>query len=393
VLERVRGRYATLAAATAANFGQFGARVVVSPFVLAVAGSLGVGKPAIGAALTGMWAAFALLQFPSGVLADRHGERRVMFVALALTVVGSTAVALSPTFLFFVGATILLGAGAGLYFSVGSALLARRFERQGRVLGVHSAGGPMAGLVVPVAATAVAAWYGWRAGVAVGGVTALVVLVVIVVFVEPTPAVDPDLSLRDRLRPRSALTLLRRPGVAFTVAVATIGMYVFQSFVSFFPTFLREYHQFGESEASFAFGVAFVLFAGALPAVGALADRYGTTAGLVGPFVTASVGFGVLLGAPTDGVVYVGVAVLGVGLAWGGVLQSRFMQLVPSDMQASGFGVARTVFVLLGAAGNVVTGTLSEVAGWPAAYGVVAALLLVGALAVLGRRLTDGQNE
>lgn len=378
-MSEATNRSVVLATATAANFGQFGARVVISPFVLAVALDFGVTKGGVGAGLTLMWAAFALAQFPSGVLADRYGERRVMLAAMALTVVGSLFVAVAPSFPAFVLATVTLGAGAGLYFPVGTALLARRFENRGRALGLHSAGGPLAGLVLPVAATAVAARFDWRAGIATGALVATVAFVLVAAFVGETPPAKPDTSVRSQLHPRSALALLRRPGVAYTTLVATLGMYVFQSFASFFPTFLREYHGFGGSEASLAFGVAFVLIAVGLPLVGNAADRVGTRAGLVGPFLGTAAGFTILLVAPTRLGVYAGVGVLGLAMTWGGPLQSRFMNQFPDADQASGFGVVRTVFVLLGSVGNATTGVLAGRVGWPAAFGVVVVLLLAAA--------------
>ncbi|PSP51598.1 hypothetical protein BRC60_02520 [Halobacteriales archaeon QH_1_68_42] len=42
------------------------------------------------------------------------------------------------------------------------------------------------------------------------------------------------------------------------------------------------------------------------------------------------------------------------------MLQSRFMSQFPETDRASGFGMARTVFVLLGSVGNAVTGVLAS---------------------------------
>jgi len=376
-----RGRYVVLGTATAANLAQFGARVVVSPFVIAIAASYAVSKGEVGIALTGMWAAFALLQFPSGVLADKYGERRVMALSMGLTAVGSALVVVAPSFPLFALAVVALGAGAGLYFAVGTALLARRFDDggQGRAFGVHSAGGPLAGLALPVVATAVAARYDWRAGIAVGTAVAVGAFALVLVAVGPTPPASPGLDLRRQLHPRNAFALLSRPGVAYTTAIATLGMYVFQSFVSFFPTFLREYHGFETGEASLAFGVAFGLVAVGLPLVGSLADAHGTTAALVAPFLVTASGFGVLVAASGNLPVYAGIGLVGAGITWAGPLQSRFMAAFDAETRASGFGVVRTVFVLLGSVGNVATGALAEIAGWPVAYGVVGGFALLAA--------------
>jgi uncharacterized protein YaaW (UPF0174 family) len=66
------------------------------------------------------------------------------------------------------------------------------------------------------------------------------------------------------------------------------------------------------------------------------------------------------------------------------------MSQFSDEDQASGFGAVRTVFVLLGSVGNAVTGVLAGRVGWPAAFGVVVALLLVAA-ALVARQ--GDQNE
>lgn len=376
-----------LATATAVNFAQFGARVVLGPFVLAIAGVFAVTKTEVGAALTAMWAAFAVLQFPGGVLADRYGEKPIILLSMGLTVLGSLLVATAPSFRVFVLAVVALGVGAGLYFVVGTALLARRFENRGRAFGVHSAGGPLAGIALPIVATAVAAQYDWRAGVAVGGVVAAGAFFLVVGVVGETPPAAPNVTPRRRLHPRRVLTRFTRPGLAFTTLLAILGMYALQSFISFFPTFLREYHGFTPGQASAAFGLAFVIVVVGLPLIGSLADAYGTAVGLAAPYAFTFLGFLALLLASRPVFVYAGVCAVGAGLTWGGPLQSRFVGHFGADERASGFGMARSVYVLVGSVGNVGTGTLADVGGWTVAYGFVGVLGLVAAGLVVGAEI------
>jgi predicted MFS family arabinose efflux permease len=379
-------RSVLLGTAVLGNFAQFGARVVISPFVIAITGTFLVSKSDVGLVLTLLWATFAIVQYPSGVLADRYGERPVILASLATTAAGSLALASAPSYFLFVAAAVLLGGGAGLYFSVGTALLSKQYEAgdgQGRALSIHSAGAPLAGLVVPVAATTVAAQWGWRAGVATGAAVSAVALVGVLVAVGPTPASDPTLDVAAALHPHRALALLRQPGFAFTAAVATIGMYAFQSIVSFLPTFLREYHEFDPAAASTAFGGMFVLMAIGLPVAGRVADRRGTHVGIAGPMLLTAASLAVVLAAPARLFVSFGVAGVGLGITWGGALQSQFMLGLDAAERGTGFGLARSVFVLFGAVGNVATGTLADRVGWVPAYGVVGCLLVGAAVAVL----------
>jgi MFS family permease len=380
-------RYGVLGSAVVANFGQFGARVAISPFVLLIATEFGTTKGAVGIVLTLMWAVCALFQFPSGVFGDRYGERRVILAALAVAATGGVLVAWSPTFPAFALAAVLVGSGAGMYFSVGTALLDRRFENTGQAFSVHSAGGPIAGLVVPVLASLVAVEFGWRVGILVGAAAPAVALVIVLIAGGATPPSSPDARVRDRLTAGTVIELLSRPPVAFTTLLGIVGMYTFQSFVSFFPTFLQEYHDLSTADASLATGVAFVLIAAVLPLVGWAGDTYGHDTWLLIPFLVTAAGFGSLLIPAGLAVVVGGVGLVGVGLTWGGVIQSRFMLNFGDEERGTGFGLVRTTFVLLGSVGNAVTGVLADVAGWPVAYGVVVCLLCLAAAMVAGNRL------
>jgi len=63
-----------------------------------------VSNTVIGFALTGLWASYFLTQYPSGVFADRFGERSVILVSIGGTAVASLAIATSPSIAVFVGA-------------------------------------------------------------------------------------------------------------------------------------------------------------------------------------------------------------------------------------------------------------------------------------------------
>jgi MFS family permease len=163
-------------------------------------------------------------------------------------------------------------------------------------------------------------------------------------------------------------------------------MYAFQSIISFFPIFLREYHGFGETTASLAFSVMFALMAIGLPVTGTLADRHGTQTGIAGPMTLTALSIGVLLLSPAWITTYAGIAGVGLGITWGGSIQSRFMRLFSSDERGTGFGLVRSVFVLLGAVGNVTTGYLAEVVGWLAAFAVVGLVLLFAVVLLFGNQ-------
>lgn len=377
-----RGRHGILVLAFLAAFSTNVVRVVISPLLPAIIDAFDASTGLMGLALTGMWAAFALTQFPSGLLADRFGERRVIVASLGLGTLGGGLLAFAPSFAAFAVVALLVGAGVGLYYPAGTALLTRRFEDTGWPLGVHAAAGPVGGLVAPLLAVEVAARSTWRAGIAAGALVVLVTLVLVGGGIGATPPVRPGGSLRDRVDVASLWALLSRPRIAYTTAIAIATGYTWQAFLSFFPTFLVEYHAFSVERAGLFFGVIFVFSAVGLPLAGRLSDAFGrdTIMALVLSLVAAGFGLVVTL----DGVgLIVGIVVLGSGMNWGGILHSRYMDAFGPEERGTGFGLVRSVSVLLAASGNVVTGTVAEIAGWPIAYGIVIGLLAltVGSLA------------
>ena len=91
-------------------------------------------------------------------------------------------------------------------------------------------------------------------------------------------------------------------------------------------------------------------------------------------FGAAAVGCAVIV-AGSGGAAVAAVPIVGVAMSWGAPVQSRFIDSLASDERAAGFGLVRTVYMLLGALGSVVVGSLSDVAGGGVAFGAPVALL------------------
>jgi MFS family permease len=361
------------------------ARLVISPVVPDVTSHFGVTTGAVGLALSGMWAAYALTQFPSGILGDRFGERRVILAAVGITAAASLSLSLSPTFAIFAVLTVALGAGAGLHYSVATSLLTKEFDDIGRAIGVHVAGGPFAGLVAPVVATAVAVRFGWRAAIAVGAGVALPAFVAFARRVERTTPERPEQSMRDRLAVRPLVELLSRPTVAFTTLVAGIGAFSWQATASFLPTFLVTFRGLPETTAGLFFSAYFVVNGLVQPATGWVSDRIGRDGAAAVTMALGVVGYGLLVTGPRLAILPAVVCV-GVAMTWGAPLQSRFFDTFQPDERGAAFGLVRTAYMVLGSTGSVVVGVLSDVSGWAAAYGLLVGMMGVALVALLVNR-------
>ncbi|MFT5218632.1 MAG: FSR family fosmidomycin resistance protein-like MFS transporter [Gammaproteobacteria bacterium] len=119
--------------------------LVALQFVLLplLAQSLGLNYAQVGLLRALSNLAMSLLEIPSGILAERYGERRLLIFGLIAAAAGYLGVAVSTSFgliaLFFV----LTGAGAGFQHSLASAVLVKTFgpAQKRRALGTYNASG------------------------------------------------------------------------------------------------------------------------------------------------------------------------------------------------------------------------------------------------------------
>jgi predicted MFS family arabinose efflux permease len=382
-----RYRDTVLALVTLAFFATMAARIAISPVVPRIIESFDVSTGAVGLALSGMWAAYAVMQFPSGVLGDRFGERRVVLAAMGLTAATSVLVATSPSYPAFGVLAVALGAAAGLHYSVATTFVARLFDNIGRAIGVHVAGGPLAGLVVPVAAAAVAARYGWRPALLLGAAVAAPTFVAVAWLVRPTEPSRPDQGMRDRFALGPLVELLSRPEIVYTTVLAVGGAFAWQATASFLPTFLVAYHELSATAASALFSLYFVVHGATQPATGWLSDRLDRDAAASLTMALGVVGYATLVAGSGYPALLAGVTLAGVAMSWGAPLQSRFIDRLSDAERGAGFGLVRTAYMLLGATGSVVVGGVSDVAGWGVAFGLLAAVMAAGLALLAANRL------
>ncbi|WP_284032256.1 MFS transporter [Halobaculum lipolyticum] len=382
-------RRLALAAIGGGNFSQLGARILLGAVVPFVLIDLDTTEATLGLALTGMWATYALAQFPSGVLADRIGERPVVLAGITGAAVGTLLVAMSPTVLAFGAATVVLGAGAGLFFAPATALLSRLYDERGGALSVLTGAGAVAGAAFPAAGGVLAERFGWQVAVGAGAAVAVPAAVATLVFVPALAPANPDRDLRALVDPARIRGVLARPPLAYTTAIAVLCGFTFQAVSSFLAAFLVAHRGLSPSTAAVAFGAVFAISAVAQPANGRVSDRLSRDAAVAISVTLAGTGIATLVLVPGVVGTVAGVAVLGAGVSWPGPIQARFMDRLVDAERGYGFGLLRTVYMFLAASGSVVTGAVASAAGWPAAYGLVVALLacclcLLGANRLLG---------
>ncbi|GAA0505813.1 Sugar phosphate permease [Halorubrum aquaticum] len=379
-----RYRHTVLTLCMLAFFVTYFARLAISPVVPFITADFAVSNTAVGVALSGMWLAYGISQFPSGILADRYGERRVILVAVGGTTTASLLLAFAPVFPAFVLIAFLLGLVAGLHYAVATTLLSRTFDDLGTAVGLHSIGGPLAGLVAPVAAAWVGVRYGWRPGVALAALVGVPIFVLFAWRIRPTEPRRPEQPMRDRLRLGPLVELLSRPSVLLPLAIATIGTYVAQGVISFLPTFLVDFRGYSPSFAGGVFSAFFVVRAGAQVVIGRVSDRAGRDGAIGAAMLSGALGAAGFVALPGYAGLAVAVLLAGFGSSFFSAIDPRFMDAMNEAERGAGFGLVRTVYTVIGSAGSVGVGLTADLFGWAVSFGVLAGLFAVAFLVIAG---------
>ncbi|MFA9517071.1 MFS transporter [Halopenitus sp. H-Gu1] len=376
-------KHTVLSLCTLAFFATMVGRLAISPVVPQITDAFEISNTVIGIALTGMWMAYALSQFPSGILGDRYGERQVILIAVGGTGVMSLLVAISPVYLVFVLSVIVLGAVAGLHYSTATTLLSRTYDNIGTAIGIHTIGAPAGGLIAPAVAAWIGTRYGWRPAVAIGAVIAIPVFASFAILVRDVEPQRPDQPMRERMQIGPVVELLSRPTIAFTAVIAGAGAFVWQGVASFLPTFLIAHRGLSATTAGIVFSSYFVVQAAVKPALGALSDNYERDLGVGVSLFTSALGMSLFVVAPGLVGIVAAIVMIGTGLGMAVTVEPRFVDELSESEQGVGFGLVRTVYLVVSSLGSVVTGFLADTVGWTWAFLILAGLLAVVLVALI----------
>lgn len=373
----VHWRYRTtvLGLCMAVYFGSRAGQVALSTLALDIVATLGITMSLFGLSFTGLSLMSALAQLPSGALSDQYGERVLIMSAIILTGISVLLLALAPTFLVFLPLMVLVGVGSGLYYSPSTALLDRLYNRIGRAIGTYRISGQLAGVFAPIVVGVVSFYYGWRVALFAMGLLLVPAFGGVLVLMKPTPPNNPTTSLRTHASPRRIVTIVSRPGIAGATILAGIVQFVEVASFTFLPALLQQYHGLSAAQAGGLFTLYFTVVAAIHPVSGWLSDHFGRDAVTGITLLTGFFGFSLLTRQAMFPGLVTAVILAGVSMTWAAPVQSLLMDNLGKTDRGVGFGLVRTIYLLVGALGSYVIGILITEVGWAFAFSTLAGLL------------------
>ncbi|SDC70006.1 MFS transporter [Natrinema hispanicum] len=373
------GRGEILSAVAAGWFLSIGVRLAYPVLLPYLRESYGLDLTTAGFLLTVLWLWYALGQLPGGLLADRFGEGNVLVASTAISAValGLVAVAGSAPVVYL--ATAAFGFGTALYGVARFTTLSDIFpDNDGTAIGITMAAGQVGNTVLPLAAGGIASAFAWQYGFGLV-VPAFVAVAVGLRLVVPartsnaTSAVD-SVSVETA---RYVASQLRRPEIVTVTAIQILTYCVWQAVTGFYPTYLIEIKGFSEGVATGLFSAFFATGIVVQPLTGRLYDRFGIRTALppvLGVIVVSLVALPFLEGFWP---LVVGTIFLSSILGYGTITLPYMTAAFPSDMQGTGLGFLRTVYMTTGAASPVLFGALADRGYFDEGYFALASLVAV----------------
>ena len=387
---------AAVAVVVALGFG------VVAPAIPLFARDYGVGRTAVGLAVS----AFAFFRFlsalASGGVVDRFGERVVLVAGLVVTAATTFAAAFAPTFVWFVALRGVGGIGSAAFTVAAVSLLLRvaPADQRGRATSLWQGGfmlGAVAGPAVGGPLTDVdprLPFFVYSVGLVLAGSVALVGLRQ-VPDATGTPEdggaaagaclADPDVPAPTRAPDREALVAaLRHPAyLAALVANLGVGWMLFGVRNSLVPIYVVEDIGRTATWAGAGFLVGSVAQALGLLRAGHVTDLRGRRPAMLVGSAVATASIALLVLPPTLWIFLVSMAGFGLGAA--------FLASAPSavvgDLSPVRGGKLVAVFQMAADAGAVVgpllAGWLSDTFSPQVAFGVTGGVLMLGFLAAM----------
>lgn len=259
----------------------------IVPVVPLYAESFGVSHALIGLTIAIYGFARFLAQMPGGWLADRRGRRWTLATGGALALAGNLLCAIAPSYVFFLGARFIAGAGAAMVLTGSEIILAdiTTPENRGRTMAIYQSVFLFAVGIGPLPGGLLAQYGGLAAPFVVHGTLGGVVAALAIVRVPETRALRTGGVGAGMARPgffRQLRQVWAMPAfllvslVAFANAFARTG-----ALFNVVPT-LAQSHM-GLEEWQIGFGLALVSVGGlalAYPS-GMLVDRFGRKAVIV----------------------------------------------------------------------------------------------------------------
>ena len=367
------------------NFVNFADRQVLNPLVPLLRQHFGVSDTWLGSLPMVLLVILALASIPSGYLADRFNEPKIIAAGVLFWSLAAISSGLAPTFFFLFVARGLVGIGEAAYAPAAQSLISDSFPKDNRAMAqaVFASGMILGGVSGLALGGIMGARHGWQHAFIIVGVIGILPGLSALKIKEPPR------------RPRSEVVsfweLLRVPAFVAMIAAGICITFSGVSFVVWGIDYAMNYKNFSLKEAALSLAIIALLSSvlGALSG-GYFADRlqrrlkYGRILVISCAFLIATPFLLLAIQSDEKWIVLSGFFVAMYFMSWyHGPTTAVLHDLTPQRAHATAIGVYMFATQLLGALGPLLIGRISDISDLQIGLQAATAVLVFGALLLL----------
>ncbi|RKD88038.1 MFS transporter [Halopiger aswanensis] len=338
----------------------------------------------IGLLVSTLWVAYALGQFPGGIIGDRIGEGNALVASTVCSGFAIVVVTVSWTLRLLFIATAVFGLSTALFGPARFTILSAIYdEKDGTAIGLTLSAGEAGNAILPVIAGGLATAVSWRAGFGVT-VPAFFLVAALIFWTIPSRVSEGNDGYSFSLSTlRYVLDSITDRLILLISSIHFLLFFVYQGFTGFYPTYLVEAKGVSPGVAATLFGWFFVIGILVQPAAGAGGDRLGVRPTLLVVAAVSTIALGILpFVHGTLGLVLV-TTVASTLLGSTPLTQTYLVNKLPETVSGTGLGLLRTVYIGLGATGPVVVGAIADRGFFDVAFFGLAAVAAISIVASL----------
>jgi len=303
-----------------------------------------------------------ILYIPMGLLSDRKGSRKVIFVGLMIAALGSLIASWTPIPLMFIVAISLIYIGTTMYHPAAYSFVTRLLKPKDRTkaLGIHGAGGTLGFAIGPISLSIIIGVFalGWRQ-VYLFWFFPLLLGAITVLRIKSEPEQMPVDTIEGK-NTSQAVSLVSA-SLAMFLLFASIQMVARGMSQSFMALYLVDNRGVSEVLASLFIGSSSLMGIIAAPTGGFLAARYGEKRWLLTVLTVSHACFGLafmLPGTTAFVILYLAHGFFNtLGMAANSALMAK---LTPSKQRGLGYALFFLPGSIMGVVAPVVAGFIAE---------------------------------
>ncbi len=198
-----------------------------------------------GMVISSMYLAIALISFPSGILVDKFGAKRMLIAATMLMGSGFAIFSIIPSYYLLFLAALLAGSGYGMINQISTKGLIYWFEvqKRGTVMGIKqtgvTVGGSLTGIYIPF----LSIYMGWNIAVLLLSLSIIAMAIITLFFYKEQPDIHEE-SAKTKVEDGSSKfnlkELLLNPKVLIVIFLLTFLAIAQGSFTSFLVLYGEE---------------------------------------------------------------------------------------------------------------------------------------------------------